>query len=282
MKLLMLDIPESTPELAAWLAAQLVSPRLGELVAELRAVHARSQARLDLPQLFGGQWPAILQRGLGEATRPQLQTLLQNPALLLDLQERILIEGGAYWQDQLPSDSEAAADLPSFSQLQLRLAPIPVSTLRSKWLLRTVLAVAACVLVAVVSVQFFRPAPPQVATGWGWNRSDAFPEQLNDKAYLQHLADGAQEWFKKRPETRADLALRITQFRNGCDAMLAAEHKPLKPADKAWLLERCRVWRGKFEQQLTALERGDEVAQVRGEADATVEKLVQTLRGRLT
>jgi hypothetical protein len=292
MNLFVLEIPEETAKLAEWLEGHLVGPNLGDLVAELAAIHGTAAERGDHKISLGGDRTAVsraIDGGLGVLTRPMLQTLLRNPDLLLQLQEIFLTSNSNYWRDKCQAlPVSAAAGEQGWQRLQPLLAASDVvrqkssGPNRARMIVRIAAAVAAAILVTSVGLRFFRPQPPQVAQGWGWNKPDAFPQNLEPKAYLQHLANAADEWFKKRPENKEDLAKRITQFRNGCDVLLRADHKPLAPADREWLKERCRTWSGMLDQHLADLNAGKDVPAVRNEADATIRKLVQALRGRLT
>ena len=308
MNLYVFDIPEETIELAAWLETHLVGPELGELVAELAAIHdvaisdsvgPASRDRPDegaLQKSLGRELPSILRDGLRNTPRSQLQTLLRNPRLLLDLQERILINGGEYWQGKSSAESPSAATLEKiWSDLEPALAvPLVAPAAKGlKWTVRILMVIAASVMGVATGLHFSRPharveptpSPtviPVAQTGWGWNKPDAFPQNLDPKSYLSFLADGAEEWFKKRPENREDLEKRLTQFRKGCDTLINAEHQPLDPADRAWLKERCTVWSEKLDKHLADLRSGKDVLKVREEADGTVQKLVTALKSRLS
>lgn len=304
MNLCVFDIPEETAELAVWLETQLTGLDLGNLVAELSAIHGvptvlsggiASQERPDegaLEKSLGRELPAILRSGLQNVPHSQLRVLLRNPQLLLDLQERILSNGGDYWRDKFSREHASSALLEKvWSDLEPALAAPIVAPARHglKWTVRVLMVLAASIMGFAAGLHFFRPPPPKqpadgpvAQTGWGWNKPDAFPNDLDPQAYFQRLADGADEWFKKRPETREALETRIAQFRKGCDALQQAEHEPLRPEDKAWLKERCKLWSDKLDQHLADLRAGKDVSQVRSEADATINKLVTALRTRIS
>ena len=73
-----------------------------------------------------------------------------------------------------------------------------------------------------------RQAGPIVASsaGWGWNRPEALSQDLSSKAYLIRLANVAHEWFNECPDNSADLAERISEFRQGCSALIQSPHRP--------------------------------------------------------
>jgi hypothetical protein len=119
-----------------------------------------------------------------------------------------------------------------------------------------------------------------LASGWGWSRPDALPQNLSRDAYLNRLADGAQAWFNKRPADRVDLIQRITEFRQGCAVLIQSPHKPFPADDRVWLVGKCRAWEDKLGTLSAAVESGEEVDKVRGEADETINKLIAALRQR--
>jgi hypothetical protein len=278
MNLIVSTIPEDPAAQAVWLERQIVGLELDRLVAELSAVHGMPAALLSVETVLAGYLDHIHNAGLSGLPRDLLRNLLIQPALLLQLQEQILLHGGPYWDDRARDNADVAAVVE-----RGRVAlPGQKRTLSSPWYFQPwvlSLATAALVLVAVGLWIVQRPAAP-VSTAWGWDRPGALPEQASSAAYLNALADAAGDWFAKRPATPPALARRIGQFRQGCSTLILAPHTPLKEADRKWLVERCRAWSGKFDRYLTDLEAGKDVIAVRDEMDATVEQLVKALRQR--
>ncbi|MFG0333431.1 MAG: hypothetical protein ACF8TS_08730, partial [Maioricimonas sp. JB049] len=79
MSLHIMDIPESQAELAGWLEEHLLGLHLGELVAELAAVHADNNGKsVTLEQLLGDELPEALSKGLGAISPAKLRGLLQH------------------------------------------------------------------------------------------------------------------------------------------------------------------------------------------------------------
>jgi hypothetical protein len=93
---------------------------------------------------------------------------------------------------------------------------------------------------------------------------------------------GVHEWFNQRPEDAATLARRIDELRQGCKTLIEAEHTPLAPADRAWLVERCQTWLRKFDEASSALEAGRDPLAVRAEVDQTVTRIEEVLHDRAT
>ena len=92
------------------------------------------------------------------------------------------------------------------------------------------------------------------------------------------LADRAEEWFDEQPADAPALTRRLAEFHQGCSAFLFAPHDLLPPEQRDELRRKCRDWAQKFEGYLADLEAGQDPAAVPARADATVRKLVDTLR----
>jgi hypothetical protein len=280
-----LDLPDTQRELAAWLESHLLGMQLGDLVAELRAVHGDPADGSSLEQVCGEQLDDVLKFGLGRLELNQLRHFLQHPQHLLSLQDEIVQRGGDYWMRRPLRREEEVALASQWKLLESVMSPAvrtpaPTTTRRS-WLSQSVitalLSSAATLAVAFALRDRFVPAP---AAGWGWEKPGALAVNLPPREYLNHLADAAQDWFKQRPENAPNLARRISQFRQGCSTLILAEHPILAPADRDWLRERCRAWATKLDGHLAAIEAGEDVTTVRAAADETVKKLIKAIHDR--
>lgn len=292
MKPVCLDIPDDTTQLAAWLERHLVGMHLADLAAELTAVHGQTPGPA-LDQILGPRGDSILTQGLSVLQPMALRSLLRHPDRLLELQERILVEGGAYW-DRLADRDEELADLDRRVATRVLVnvgngAVSPSSRQRPSWTAPWVvsLATAAAVLLAVFVARPFLSRTPvvdhtgtAVATTWGWSSPFAGPAPANASEYLVRRADQAQEWFNKRPEDRLGVATRINEFRQGCSTLIVSEHPLLAAADQKWLVEKCRAWAEKFDEQLRALESGTDPMKVRDSMDTVTNKLIDALKNQ--
>ncbi len=261
-----------------------------------------------MEEVLAGRRDAVLVEGLSGFPSSSLKLLLRHPRRLLELQELVLSEGGAYWSRLNAADSALASlTLRGEQRLSALFAPAdstaepsPILSFRppSAWYRRpwiAALASAAAVLLVVylareplarrvigqptaekVEVVVTKPLP-----SWGWQKLETPLPNLSPSAYLEELAKAAEQWFNKRPDDSAALAQRIGEMRQGCSRLIFAEHTPLKAAeDRRWLVQKCRDWATKFDKSLEALEAGRPAAQVRQEMDGVVRKLVATLRER--
>ena len=349
MKIHVMQIPDDPAALAGWLADQLVSPHLGELVAELRAVHGKTPAGPDLNRLLGANKQRVLQTGLEGLPPATLSHLLTHPDLLLELQELVLTEGSGYWADsailgggweepvrngrQRLDDFLMISAPPVSMPGPLRVADVPPPRARNTWRPAAILSMATAAALLVVAYSFDRSrnsaevslaqlkdhvaeqedkrnqaersvadltnqiaelkteqtkdraqiadlqARPAATPGWGWNKPASGPPP-SASAYLASLEQGAQDWFKKRPDDRIGLAQRVMEFRQGCSKLILANHPALAEADRRWLVRRCRNWAGQLDRHLANLEGGNDVLQVRGEIDKTVREITESLKAR--
>jgi hypothetical protein len=124
------------------------------------------------------------------------------------------------------------------------------------------------------------PLPPAAGPGWGWAKPDALPDDLPRAEYLNRLADAAEEWSRKKPDSSLALAHRLNEFRQGCTVLTLSEHRPLSPSDRDWLRERCRAWSRKLDDALAKLESGTPPEQVRQETDDLARDIATKLRDR--
>jgi len=281
-----MTIPDDPAALAEWLEDAVVSGDVRQLAAELRVIHGLTPAESPSLDAYQVHLPAAERVGLSGLPHDLLPRLLTHPDELLAVAEHLLMAGGPYWDARLagaPGAAQAVAD--GWDRLTNALPaddvrPAGTSRLISWLMVGAPFVTAAAILVAVLLVNPFRDrGNPQGDVAWGWQKPDAFAPAPTRAEYLTKLADSANDWFKKRPDDKPALAKRITEFRQGCDALLAADHAPLPAADQAWLRERCRLWRGKLDEQLTKLDTEDP-NQVRDATDAIVTKLSEALRSR--
>lgn len=292
MRITALEIPEREADLAGWLEEKIVGLELGVLVAELAAVHGPEcmapPRRGELARVLGGRLETVLEQGLAAVEPGALGGLLKRPPLLRKLQKLVLLKGEGYWEEKLRS-SRAVGELVRRTPgpLKLRAEPaarrsgiVAAPAIRQRdrrWVWFSAGAVLAAAASLSIALLIPRPRP-----SWGWSRSDALAEAPTPGAYLNRLAQEAEEWFRESPNTPTDLALRIHELRSGCTRLILAEHQALPAPEKTWLVGKCREWAGKIDAQLSALESGAPPPDVRLAVDEIVHKLAAALRAKAT
>ncbi len=290
MKPILLDIPDDPRQWPGWLDEQLVGLYLGDLVEQLKLINPEpAEEQPALTDVCGAELDQVLDSGLGGLSERQLRALLKFPELLLDLQERIFIDGGEYWQSVPRAQEHRRLAERQWEAIRSRIRhssdsrggdePSVSKENKTKpgWgRIGLLSALAAGLLIGVIT-WLMRPAPPT----WGFDSPGLLTAELPADQYLDSLADAAQGWFNKRLATQADLAQRLREFSHGCETLINAPHPQLAPEDRVWLIERCRAWQEEIDNHLADLQTGAKpLEQVRDDADATVNQLIDTLRAR--
>lgn len=278
MTLPLLDIPDDPATWPTWLEGQIVGAELGELVDELAAVLETMTAGPSLDDICGSQLSGVLERGLSTLTAEQIRLLLKHPSRLLELQERILIDGGPYWVTKLDTPTSRDATARQWEKLTPRLVTTTAAThtVPSRRRIGMIIGTLAAGLLIGIGFGLWRTPSWQP---WG---PDVLTAKLDADPFLEHLADHAEEFQNQPRGSATELEQQITAFRRSCDALLAAPLPQLDADDRTWLNDRCRVWAAKFDSQLAALRDGTKPWQdMREEADATVRTLAKALRDRL-
>ncbi|MBY0228691.1 MAG: SUMF1/EgtB/PvdO family nonheme iron enzyme [Gemmataceae bacterium] len=214
MSLIAATMPEDLAGQTAWLEKALASRSLGRLVAELHAFHGPGPAVAPtLDALLGANLPRFLARGLAGLSAAQLRGLLTCPRLLLELHERILMEGGPYWEGLLLRDDDLPKAVARGRQrLAASLAPPHfVPARRPNW---TLLIALACLATAVAVFLVFR--------SWGSPASEppseqpAPPGEGKKYAFLVACSGYSAGEFRKLPGTVAEMkAFREVLLRTG-------------------------------------------------------------------
>jgi len=285
MNLAALEIPDSSSEQASWLEQHLLGPDLLDVVALLEAFHTHAANSPTLADICGGHLTAVLNQGLKVLSEDQLRGLLRHSRRLIELQQLILVNGGDYWNSlDVATDRQTTARnwqrlqaaLPTdLQQLQAARLPPVTAVMRNSptWALAAVAATIA-VAIGVVLIQ------PWKSTQWGWDVPGVLAVNVPADKYLEQLADRANDYFQRPRTTATELKQTVREFRHSCDTLIQAGHPQLAQADREWLRERCGAWAKKLDGQLAELERTDDVAKVRTQADATIRTLIEKLRER--
>lgn len=295
MKLHTLEFPEADAEIAAWLEQHLLGPQLGAVIAELTAIHQPTGDEPPLREVLGPHAGRVALEGLQSLPSPVLRQLLTRPRLLWDLQQWVLVEGGPYWEAAL----RASPAWPAYVQATPPNLGVPntappasspsvkvsVASRSSNAALRgsnlRTFAIAAASLAAAVLLFL---GGMTIGTGstvaWGWQRPGVRSGDVAADVYLDRLAGAAHEWFDARPADATAVALRLGELRQGCTALIFAQHAPLSVADRDWLLTKCRAWGKELDAQLARLEDGADPLAIRADVDGIIHNVEAALRTR--
>lgn len=296
MTLLTLAIPDDPAELPHWLERRLVSPDFGQFFAELAAHFPEARGTPALKKAFDKWAPVAVERGLFAVPADVLGQFLRHPMLLMSLQELVLTEGGAYWDEVAESSDELTA---GFSQgkstLDSLLAAEPVTVpsegakqsagrVYKMWAaVSTAIAVCLAVVVGYQAMQGPPETPiPKAQVAWGWGKPTGLAaEQTTPKGYLNKLADTVEEWSQHQPVDATGVSVRLAEFRTGCSRLMHSPYGPLADVDKAWLLDNCRKWAKQLDAHQQALDSGANPVAVRADVDKLVRSISSTLRNRV-
>ena len=281
MKIVALDIPNDPDQWPEWLEKQLVGLELHSLVAQLEVLAGSNDSEIRLADVLGDRSATVLEYGLSRLNKTQIQQLIKTPRLLFDLQELVFIDGGEYWESVPITDDHR--NLLKRETEKLKKAfngeatpQVAIRRVSRRNVFLYVAAVAATVLTAA-GTWWMRPR----ASGWGFDRDGLLAADVAASEYLNILADASDDWYNKRPRNKDELVTRLTQFRDGCDTLLAAPHPQLALEDRAWLVQKCRLWRAKISNHLSDLT-SDKATfeQTLQEANGTVDTLRTALKNR--
>lgn len=281
------DMPTDPADWPSWLERELVGLDLGPLVAELSLVqNPEGKANSDsvsLESLLGDDLERVLRQGLASLPPAKLAALLKRPTMLLVLQERIVVDGGAHWRSVPRTDRHREAAQKGWQRLQAAIdetmvepkpkpKPPPQGLIARSWMLW---GSAAALLLAVVGWWY------QTPRGIGFDRPGLMTARVDAAEHLKQLAEAAADYTMESRLDRQRLRQRITAFRKGCDTLLAAKHEQLVTNDADWLRERCRAWAEKLDGHLADLDAGKPLEDIRAAAEETRTKMVTALKTRL-
>jgi hypothetical protein len=311
-----MTVPDEPSELPRWLERRLMAPSFGRFVAELMAHFPATPGSDPTRHPFDRWLPVALTEGLELVPAEVLSQLLKHPGVLVVFQERIVTDGGAYWDDVINRSDGlsgpfergkrslermlSANTSPSNNKVVRKAVPkttpkaVP-KAVRSEAVKRTggrgyriwaiaSTGVAACLVVLVGYLAFLgsnEPAVPKSQIAWGWGKPTGLAtDQSSARDYLNKLAANVEEWSLHQSGDAAGVGARIAEFRTGCTRLMHSTYGPLTPADKEWLLEQCRAWATILDGHQQALDNGMDPLAVRAKVDETVRAIAATLRDK--
>jgi hypothetical protein len=281
MTLIIADIPDGHADRLAWLERQLVSPDLPLVAGELAGIFgpAEPPAR-TLEEVWGEHLAGLLEHGLRDVPESVLRRALRNPALLLDLRERLFEGTSLYWAKQFASRSDYLALPKPWEQRPIPPVPlvsrpggststgraVPPTATRSgrRWLIVAVAAVAFGFMLPPLLHLGRQPVKPVDGPidlaitggsfGWSGQKLMSLPKEADRKAHLQALAKLSVEYFDQPMESREELRRAVVEFRESCDRLIAYQHPQLGAATREWLVSRCKVWAAALDGKIAAID----------------------------
>ncbi len=242
--LAVLDMPTG-PDLGPWLDRALMSPDLAGVVNDLTVIH---DAKIESPTVddardwLGADATAVFERGLRALAHDRLRELLVRPAMLLAIQELVLIDGGRYWNSLATEGAGSSLQKPRQSEWP-------------RWFVAIGPIAIAASLVAFIAVDSIRPKQGAIPgksdlaelrktsdsvakldsasdQAWGWNRHDLLKGVASPAAIPVRLAERLEEWFALpaiEPNDRAALRRRLGELWAGCEHALSLPLDGVQP-----------------------------------------------------
>src|SRR6185437_6595880 len=215
-----MTVPDDPAELPRWLERRVMAPDFGLFIAELQA-HFPAAENAPCQPPFNRWLPIALSEGFDSIPLNALSQLLRHPAELAAVQERIVVDGGAYWDQIAEQSDELVEAVESGRQSLDRIFAANTTSTRGKrssppksstamkatpsgalkrgygrgyktWAYVST-GIAACLVVALGLLAFREPAEtrvPKSQIAWGWGKPSGLATEQNDsKSYLNKLAD---------------------------------------------------------------------------------------------
>jgi hypothetical protein len=220
--------------------------------------------------------------------------LLRQPSLLLNLQEQVLMHGGDYWQTKLSAvsggmGSKTIFDLPTSvtqsqtdSTAQMVAARKTTSGGGSSWspqkIIATVAALAAAIFILASIPQIMGNGQSVAGGGWGFAKSGLLKSDISESEMLNQLAKASSSWHNKTPQTKEQLVKRLTEFDEGCQALLASSLAQLSASNRMAVHDACEDCRQAIAGELAALADGAGLAQSQSNANAAIDRLTESIK----
>lgn len=296
-----LDLPENRDAQPAWLDRMLLSPDLADSVRALQQIHQRSPQDADtLPfveQVLGSELDRFLTTGFAALSTETVAVLLQNPELLLELQELALLCDNHHWNSVLQPDAvktrlqESVSVLPGTPGLAAQTAAGAVASPRP---LRRLLSLTATLAaVALGAVLLWQAGPrgwqdPQGISGTGLGTPALFKQDTADAdRYLQRMATAVEQLLQKSDLTQqSQLVVVLQNTIKDCEIAISQPHpvlaqRTLSNGETAETMFRrkCQNWQNDLSRILTDLQQGKIDVPTAGSTTTQVlQKLINRLR----
>jgi len=306
-------LPDERKDWAAWIEKQLVGAELVKVVEQLIVLGGTHPPSMSLQTWLGKDRENLLKRGLKEDIgQSRIEDLVRNPALLLELQELVLLEGEDYWlhlpkssaqqeleyaimqkvMTQLESPRDSSTSLESLAKrVDQALDPVnrespqvvrqsePASGTRRNrsnglaWM--AMAAVAAAVMWIIVN-PFLQPPSGEFFAALELQSPIATP-QLALKRMAQRVN---QDWKRGLNDPKA-LKQQLESFRDSCDFLidgpLVKTLDGLPVATQDDIRQRCRKWQERASELILALDSGNPAKDIQSGADEMIGKLINKL-----
>jgi|GEM_PF-5321262 len=312
-----LCLPDERRAWAAWLEKQLVGSELPKLVEQLIVLGKLSGNRppeITLQDWLAGDKANILSRGLQkDIAQARIEALVRNPALLMELQELILLEGEEYWLRLPKSSADQAFEKSVMQKVLARIdsAPNPSgatalsslasgpldnssSTALAKKEVQPVvrsssvgtarpnsrstwfaLGAIAATAAAVMLILFNPFTVPKKGEFFAALELQA-PAATPQESLLRMASQVSKDWKSNLTDAKA-LRRQLVAFRDSCDFLiygpLLKSLEGLPDEKRELVVSRCQAWKKTATELIDSLEAGGSVGEIQPKADEMIKKL---------
>lgn len=314
-----LCLPDERQAWAAWLEKQLVGGDLQKLVEQLIVLGGKQTPDITLQGWLAEDKSIILSRGLQkDIAQARIEALVRNPALLLELQELILLEGEEYWLRLPKSPVEQAFEKSVkqnvLAQIDSAANPSGPSTPRSlvsgpldntastgsvqkegPHIVRSnstatatpksraawlALGAIAATAAALMLILFNPFALPE--KGEFFAALELQAPVASPQESLERMASQVDKDWKKNLTDAEALRRQLVAFRDSCDFLiygpLLKSLEGLPDEKRDLVVERCGAWKKTATDLINSLEAGGSVGEVQQKADEMIKNLTAKLR----
>ncbi len=317
----LLDIPDDDGEITDWLEDLLVSRNFGETISQLAFLSGLDGLQktdgdnlADTAPVTEALKQTIVAHGISPLNTDQRSVLLNNPVVLIELNQRIFETGSDYWMQRIasadagedqflkqvaavnfgdgdPSQRSSVAteaaeatdttDLTNVTRLESDSATRPTLGGLTR---RQLLTVAASILAVLCGAYLFQNAGSQNDQPWGWQSASALPAGVSSDRYLQSIVDSAEQWFDRDSGSSRQLAANLQSLSAGCQRLIDAPHQPLSADQRTWLIEKCRLWKDDIDRLLINVQApgvdADKTTLLKNAADDLVSRIALAIKNR--
>jgi hypothetical protein len=296
-----LDLPDDRSQWPGWLEKHLVGLNLGKLARQLVTLGANRKPEISLSEWLGNSKQDILTKGLAPISEDRLQLLIRNPALLLQLQELVLLEGEDFWQKvprteehlklaeetsrkvlaTIQAKTEDPAMHSNYKQLPPSVSVQPRSIAKETksnfgwW--ATLVAVAAGLAILVFNPLTTKPSNKFFAN------NQLKKTGIDSRQTLRQMAAQIRGDWQSNSTDKATLQQQLIAFRDSCDELIDGQlagtlrTNGINPEQLADLQKRCRDWKTKSTELIESLVKGDPLPPISKAADEMIGKLIGRL-----
>jgi len=304
-----LCLPDDRKEWAAWLEKQILSLQLTTLVEQLITLGSNHPPEITFQAWLANDQDNVMKYGLQKhVDTPRIELVVRNPALLLDLQQLVLLEGEEYWL-QLPK-LQSQIDQSVCNQVLARIAKpnnspenVAIAATQNKTAISTfdtdvsessrnltiastatnkralwtaLVAVTAAAIMLVIFNPFY-----DSKRGEFFAATELQMPAETPKLALNRMAQRVRSDWKRDTGSSYNLKQQLIAFRDSCDLLIdgplvqTLDGMPIETIED--VRNRCRKWKTRATELIASIETGASLDTIQQEANTMIETLTNKL-----